>query len=354
METKHIVVVAPPWFDVPPLAYGGAEAVCYDLVQGLVARGFKVTLIGVGDDHTDAVFIQTSRAPREALGTPERLTFELAHAAHSAALVEQLQPDLVHDHSLAGPLTAAGRPWPTVVTVHGAIGLAERVYYGSLSRDVSLVAISDSQRILTSGVPWAGMVHNGIRVSAFPFRAAKDDFVLFLGRLSADKGPDLAIDAAREAGIDIVVAAKNEEPGERRFFREKIEPRLGPGVRWVGEVSAQEKRELLSRARGLVSPIRWSEPFGLVLVEAMACGTPVVALRRGSVPEIVIDGRTGFVVDDEHELPEALGRLAEIDPAACRRHVETTFSVGAMVDSYVRIYRDAMARATEARFEFAV
>lgn len=354
MEKKRIVVVAPPWFDVPPIAYGGVEAVCYNLVQGLLACGFDVTLIGVGDDHTDAVFIPISRAPTEALGTPERLSYELAHAARTAALLEQLRPDLVHDHSLAGALSAAGRSWPTVVTVHGAIGPAEREYYGSLPRDVSLVAISDSQRILSPELRWAGMVHNGIRVSAFPFRATKEDFVLFLGRLSSDKGPDLAIDAAREAGIDIIVAAKNEEPGERSFFREAIEPRLGPGVHWVGEVGAQEKRQLLSRARGLLAPTRWNEPFGLVLVEAMACGTPVVALRRGSVPEIVIDGETGFVLDDERGLAGALGRLAEIDPKACRRHVETTFSVESMVDGYARLYREAIGRATEARFELAV
>jgi glycosyltransferase involved in cell wall biosynthesis len=125
-------------------------------------------------------------------------------------------------------------------------------------------------------------------------------------------------------------------------------------VHWAGEVGAQEKRQLLSRARGLLAPSRWHEPFGLVLVEAMACGTPVVALRRGSVPEIVIDGETGFVLDDERGLAGALGRLAEIDPKECRRHVETTFSVEAMVDGYARLYREAIARGTDARFELAV
>lgn len=335
----RIAIVAPPWFEVPPTAYGGAEAVCYELAQALVAKGHEVTVIGAGANHTDARFVVTFRVPPEALGTPGRMGFELAHAARAAIALEELEPDLVHDHSNAGPLTALDRPWPTVVTVHGFVGPAEREFYGSLPAGVSLVAISHSQRRLTPHLRWAGTVYNGVRTSTLPFRRDKDDFALFLGRLNPDKGPDTAIDVARQAGIDIVVAAKHQEPDEQRYFREVIRPRLGPGVHWVGEVDADEKRDLLARARCLLAPIRWEEPFGLVLVEAMACGTPVVALARGAVPEIVADGVTGFVRDDPAELPEAVRRVGEIDPAACRRHVARNFSVRAMVEGYERIYR---------------
>jgi glycosyltransferase involved in cell wall biosynthesis len=343
----RIAVVAPPWFEVPPPAYGGAEAMCYDLVCGLVGRRHDVTLIAPGTNHTDAAFVRVPRAPVAALGSTESLGFELAHAARAGAIVDELRPDVVHDHSFAGGLAAGGRPFPTIVTVHGRIGPAERDHYAAFPPSVSLVAISRSQRSLNPDLSWLGVVHHGIRVASFPFRRDKDGYALFLGRLNPDKGADLAIDAALEAGLDVVVAAKSTEPLERRFFRDEIEPRLGPGVRWVGEVGAAEKRQLLSRARCLLLPIRWDEPFGLVAIEAMACGTPVVALRRGAVPEIVVDGVTGFVRDDPTALADAVRRTSELDPAACRRHVETSFSAEGMVAAYERAYRSASEPAPD-------
>lgn len=341
----RIAIVAPPWYEVPPPAYGGAEAMCFDLVQGLVEQAHDVTLIAAGANHTDATFFSVPRAPVGALGTPEALGFELTHAALVGAIVDELRPDLVHDHSFAGPLAANGRPFPTVVTVHGRIGPAERSHYRAIGRGISLVAISRSQRSLNPDLAWIGVVHHGLRAASFPFRRDKEGYALFLGRLSPDKGADIAIDAARRVGVEVVVAAKCTEPGERRFFREEIEPRLGPGVRWLGEVGAVTKRDLLSRARCLLVPIRWDEPFGLVMLEAMACGTPVVALGRGAVSEIVVDGETGFVRHEPNELADAVRRVGEIDPAACRQRVETVFSVDAMVGGYERIYRIALDRS---------
>jgi glycosyltransferase involved in cell wall biosynthesis len=334
----RIVVVAPPWYQVPPPAYGGVEAVCFELVQGLVARGHDVTLVGVGSRQVDAAFVPTFVAPLDGLGTPRAQIHELAHAARAAKVIGWLGPDVVHDHTLAGPLTAAARSCPTVATVHNrSHGDAVR-FYDSLSPRVSLVALSDRQRRLAPRIPWTDVVHNGIPVDDYPFSREKKRYLLFLGRMCADKGVDLAIDVARAARITLLIAAKCSEPGERAFFDRRIRPRLGEDVRWLGEADGTRKRFLLADARALVAPVRWEEPFGLVAVEALACGTPVVGMRRGAFPEIVREGVTGFLCDRPEELPDAIRRLDSIDPIACRRDAEARFSVDLMVDRYERIY----------------
>jgi glycosyltransferase involved in cell wall biosynthesis len=340
----RVVVVAPPWYEIPPRAYGGVEAVCFDLAEGLVSHGHDITLIGAGSRNTSADFVATFRSPPSGLSSPDRVWSELIHAAKAARAVDAIDPDIVHDHSVAGPLTSAGRRCPTVTTVHGEVEGCFGDFYRNLPPDASLVALSQSQRSLAPDLPWEGVVHNGISVAAFPFHRKKDDFVLFLGRMSPDKGPDLAIEAARRAGVSIVLAARCTGPAERRYFEETIRPRLGAGATWLGEVDLGQKRDLLSRASCLLAPIRWDEPFGLVLVEALACGTPVVALKRGAVPEIVIDGVTGFIRTHPDELPDALLRLDELDPVACRLDAERRFSVDAMVCGYERIYELVLAR----------
>jgi glycosyltransferase involved in cell wall biosynthesis len=341
----RIVVVAPPWYEIPPRAYGGVEAVCFDLVEGLVSRRHAVTLIGAGPRHTDADFIVTFPDPPSGLASPDRVWFELIHAAKAARLIDAIDPDIVHDHSVAGPLASAGRRCPTVTTVHGEVVSEAADLYRNLPREVSLVALSSNQLSLAPDLPWAGVVPNGIRVHDYPFLRDKDDFVLFLGRMSPEKGPDLAMEAARRAGLSIFLAARCAGPGEERYFEETIRPRLGAGATWLGEVDSRQKRDLLSRARCLLAPVRWDEPFGLVLVEALACGTPVVALKHGAVPEIVLDGVTGFVRTHLEELPDALLRTNEIDPIACRLDAERRFDVSSMVQGYERIYGWVLARA---------
>ncbi|WP_022882097.1 glycosyltransferase family 4 protein [Gryllotalpicola ginsengisoli] len=333
-----IAMIAPPWFELPPRGYGGTEAVVAALVDGLVARGHEVTLIGAGEHRTAATrFHQVYPAPpTERLGTPMP---EVIAAAEAARALEGLEIDLVHDHTLAGPLLARGRTQPTVVTMHGPVTGEGGDYHERLGRTVDIVAISDAQRRLNPRLNWVGTVHNAIEVSTFPFREQKDDYVLWLGRFSPDKGPDLAIEAARAAGRRIVLAGKLNEPEERRYFDEVVRPLLGPGAEYVGEADAALKRELLSGARALAFPIQWEEPFGMVMIEAMACGTPVVALRRGSVPEIVEHSVSGFVVDDFRNFPRALELSDELDPAAARRHAEARFDVPVMAEGYERVYR---------------
>lgn len=335
----RIAVLAPPWFHVPPDGYGGIEAMLGGVVDGLVRRGHEVCLIGAGDHRTRAQqFVPVyDDPPSSRLGDPLP---EVVHAAVAAQVVADLDPDVVHDNTLAGPLLARSYRAPTVMTTHGSVTGEPGRYLAELGDAVDLVAISDAQRRAAPHLNWAGRVHNGVDVASFPVGRGEDGYLLFLGRFCPDKGAHLAIDAARAAGWSLVLAGKLNEPAERRYFDEAVRPRLGPGVTYVGEADCELKRQLYGSAAALLFPIQWDEPFGLVMVEAMACGTPVVATRRGSVPEVVEHGVTGFVVDHPEELAGALRRVGEIDRAACRRHVERRFDLAVTVEGYERVFRE--------------
>ena len=335
-QQLSIAFAMPPWFEVPPKAYGGIEALAADLVEALIGRGHTVFMIGAGEDGTQADFRRTYEvAPSERIG--EALP-EILHSAWSNRHLGELDVDVIHDHSLAGPLTARGRKAPTVVTAHGPLNGEMGSYYRAVCTDTSLVAISDAQRQLASDVRWAGTVHNAIKVADFTFREEKDDYVLFIGRMDPDKGAHLAIEAARGAGRRIILAGKLAEPHEQAYFESEVKPRLGNDAEFIGEADMAAKQDLYGAAHCLVFPICWEEPFGLVMIEAMACGTPVVALRRGSVPEVVVDGTTGFVRDNPADLPTAIDEAGGLDPAACRRHIQENFDIPIMVAGYERIY----------------
>lgn len=340
----RVAVVAPPWFRVPPEGYGGIESVAAELVDQLVERGHEVTLVGHGGHGLRARAIPTYPEPQgERLGVGD---VEVAHAAATQRVIERLRPDVVHDHSLAGPLLAALRPCPTVATVHGPVTDDLSLYYRSLGDQVGLVAISQAQRSAAPELPWVATVHNAVSVERYPFRRDKSDYLLFLGRCTADKGVDLAITAARAAGRRLVLAMKCSEPAEHEYFQSTVRPLLGDDVEFAGEVGGRRKLELLSGASALLLPIRWDEPFGMVAIEGMACGTPIVACRRGALPEIVEDGRTGVLVDDPADLSEAIGKAAAIDPAACRERVEQRFASPVMAASYEAVYRAAVVSRT--------
>jgi glycosyltransferase involved in cell wall biosynthesis len=354
-----IAVVAPPWFPVPPTGYGGIESVCAGLVDGLVERGHDVTLIGAGQDDTDATrfFAATKEPQSDSVG--DALT-EVRHAVAASQVIGGLDVDVIHDHTAAGPLVAAGLEIPTVVTAHGPVDGELGDYYGNLSRyyrdlgeRISYVSISNSQRAGAPDLPWAATVYNGIRVSDHDFRCDKDDFVLFIGRCCPEKAPELAVHAARDAGRKLVALTKCREPDEKDHFEQVVEPLLGSDVEWLEEPPKERKHDLLARARALVMPIQWDEPFGMVMIEALASGTPVVALRRGAVPEIVEDGMTGFICDEPAELPTAIERAGEIDSDTCRQVVENRFSLQTMARGYEQVYIGAIerSRATAARSE---
>lgn len=345
-ERMHVAMVAPPYFNVPPNAYGGIERVVADLVDALVGRGHKVTLIGAGSHTTRAQQFLTTYdvGPADRLG--EAMP-EMVHAAKVASILDRLDVDVIHDHTMAGPLMARGRLTPTVVTAHGPVCGDPGEYYQALGDTVQLIAISQAQRSTAPDLPWAATVHNAIRAETFPFRAAKDDYALFLGRFHPEKAPHLAIDAARAAGLPVVLAGKCSEPVERAYFSREIEPRIGKDVTIFGIADDMAKRKLLSRAACMLFPICWDEPFGLVVIEAMVCGTPVVALNRGAVPELIVDGKTGIIVDEPDDLPAGIARARKLDPAACRKHVEAGFTVEVMAEGYEAVYRQALTMAPE-------
>ncbi|MFD9701151.1 glycosyltransferase family 4 protein [Lentzea sp. NPDC059081] len=345
MDELKVAMVAPPWFELPPKAYGGIESMCADLTEQLVRHAVDVTLVGVGKNGTSAQFVSISEAAQA-----KRMGTSLPEVNHAAALPEviaQLDVDLVHDHSLAGPLLARGRALPTVVTAHGPVTGEMGRYYRDLGDSVHLVALSDAQRTRAPDLNWVATVHNAVRVAEFPFRRDKEDFALFLGRATPEKGIPEAVEAARAAGVRLLIAAKCRERDEVRYFEEVVTPllRQGDGVEWLGEADRERKLALLAAARCLLFPIRWEEPFGLVMAEALACGTPVVALRRGSVPEVVTHGETGWVCDTPDELAEALRGIGSLSPARCRADAEERFDVALMARRYESVYRSVVARA---------
>lgn len=340
----RIAMVVPPYFDIPPKAYGGVEAVVADLVDSLVERGHHITLLGAGEPGTKARFVPLwDRAQPERLGDPFP---EVVHALRVRRAIEEIAEvdgiDLVHDHTFAGPLNAPAYRHlglPTVVTVHGPVQDDCYRYYRELGEEVSLVAISDRQRELAPDLPWAGRVHNALRVETWPLRTEKQDYALFLGRFAKDKGAHLALDAAHAAGIPLILAGKCSEPPERAYFEEYVRPRMTERDQFFGLADAAAKRKLLSEARCLLFPILWEEPFGMVMIESMVCGTPVVALRGGAVSEVLVDGVTGRICDDPAELPGAIAEVATYDPFACRAHVVDTFGADTLGRGYEQVYR---------------
>ncbi|MEH1054211.1 glycosyltransferase family 4 protein [Micromonospora sp. CPCC 206171] len=332
-------MVVPPWLSVPPPGYGGLEQVVHGLVDRLVGRGNAVTLFGAGQDHgTAADFVSTVEDLQYArLG--EALP-ELAHLARVRHLVTAADFDVIHDHTTIGPLVAGRRAVPTVATVHGNPVGEYGTVLSDVDRGVGLVAISHTQRRLNPGLPWVGTVHNAMDVREFPHKQAPGRGpVLWLARFSPDKGPDLAIRACRSAGLPLTLAGKCNEPAERRYFTEVVEPLLDEDVTVVFNADREATIRLMADARCLIMPIQWDEPFGMVMVEAMATGTPVVALRRGAVPELVVDGVTGLIRDRAEELPAALRAVDRLDPAASVAHVARNFSTDRMAEGYEAVYR---------------
>jgi len=338
----RIAMVAPPWYELPPEGYGGLEVITAALVDGLVERGHDVTLFGAGNrTGTKAKFISTTgqlQHPR--LG---ELMPAVLHTARVNRLLADGDVDVVHDHTTDGPMTAAARPAPTVVTVHGPVDGEYGDYLAALGDSVGLVAISRAQRLLRPDLAWVATVYNALPPDAIEGRPATPDGpVLWLARFTPDKGPDLAVRACGAAGVPLVLAGRCNEGEEREYLDEKIRPLLGDSVELVVNPDRPTTERLLRAARCLVMPVRWSEPFGMVMIEAMAVGTPVVGLRGGAVPELVRHGETGWLADEPEELPELLRRVGEIDSAACVAHVRTHFSAGVMARRYERVYRDVL------------
>jgi glycosyltransferase involved in cell wall biosynthesis len=334
-----IGIIAPAWFAVPPVRYGGIEWVVSILADGLVDQGHDVTLFAAGDSQTRAQLVTSYDEPpsmRIGLSMPD-----LHHALTCYARSGDF--DVVNDHS--GPLGAAlgaAVASPVCHTVHGPLtGESGDVYslIGSVSPSVGLISVSDSQRSPLPDLNWLATCHNAIAMDSYPFHPGNDGYLLFLGRMSPDKGAHHAAALARETGLPMILAGKMHDLLERQHFAANVEPLLGGNIEYVGEVSHDEKVRLLQNALATVFPIQWPEPFGLVMVESMACGTPVVATRQGAVPEVIEQGRSGIIVDSPAELAEAVKQAVTLDPHECRASAIERFSPARMVDDYVAAYQ---------------
>lgn len=331
----RIAQVAPPIERVPPPAYGGIENVVSVLTDELVRRGHDVTLYATGDSQSLARLKSVCSQPLRGRDLIWPLALELAHLA--LVLEESHDYDVVHNHY--GPMLMAfsrSVNAPLLTTIHGpmapeaeVIWATYRGYYNTISR-ASKIGLPDPG--------YLGVVYNGIDVASFPFRRDKEDFLLCLARISPEKGTHLAIEAAIRAKRRLIIAGKIDRV-DREYWEEKVSPRIdGKQIRFVGEADGPMKRDLYARATCLLHPVTWPEPFGLNLAEAMACGTPVIAMRKGSIPEVVATGETGFVVDSLDEMVAAVDRVAAIDPSVCRQRVEHLFSTRTMTDGYERLY----------------
>ena len=339
----RIGLLAPPWVPVPPPSYGGIEQVVATLAEGLVERGHEVVLVAAPGSSLRGV-----RVASPLMSLPEVIGEPSSDWRHALAGLDALADvDVIIDHS--GPLGAlltSRLPVPGLHVTHGALDAVPTEIYAGIARHsprLRLVAISKAQRAMAPGLPFAGVCHNGLALDSVPFRAQPDGYLAFLGRMSPEKGPADAIRIARRAGLPLLIGAKCREPAEHVYFAEHVAPALGPDVVWLGELNAAEKYALLAGARALLFPIAWPEPFGMVMIEAMACGTPVLATARGSVPEVVADGVTGFVRATPDELVEAVARIGEIDRRACRRRVAELFSAEVMTAGYERLARAELA-----------
>jgi glycosyltransferase involved in cell wall biosynthesis len=330
----RIAVIAPPWLPIPAPAYGGTEAVIDQLARGLHAAGHDLLL--VCHPHSQCPVPRASVIPAEDTARMGRASIELEHAIGAYELVQDY--DVVHDHTLAGPIYSARFPDLAVVTTnHNPFTRTMNALFGAVVPRVALVAISKSHASSTE-LPIAAVVYNGVNVDDFPIGSGDGGYVALLGRMAADKGVHRAIAVARAAGVPLKIAAKMREPREREYFDEFVRPHLGDDVTYLGEIGADEKRDLLASAMALLNPISWREPFGMAMVEALACGTPVVGCPQGAAPEIVEHGLTGYLGDTDAELVAGLATVGRIDRAACRQSVQQRFSVEQMVCGYVGVF----------------
>jgi glycosyltransferase involved in cell wall biosynthesis len=341
-------MLAPPWIPVPPPGYGGIEQVIALLATELTERGNTVALFAAPGTESQAEVLSPLEGPH-----PDEIQislYEVDHVASAFARIEEAHEpfDVIHDHCGFTAFAFADRiDMPMIHTLHGPFTDETGAFYARHGYKAKAVALSRYQaEQAPDQLDVVAVIGNPIVVDDFPFRAEKEDYLLWIGRFNPDKGPERAIAAARQADAPLVLAGP-VQPGNEEFFAQEVEPLIdGEQIRYIGEVG-EEKADLYAKARALLMPIRWPEPFGLVMTEAMACGTPVIAFLEGSAPEIVLDGETGFVVEDEGQMAASVERLGEIDPERCRESARERFDVTAVAEAYEQAY-EGVASASRA------
>jgi glycosyltransferase involved in cell wall biosynthesis len=339
----RVGLIAPPWIPVPPPAYGGTEAIVDNLARGLQAAGHEVRLFTVGDS--------TCPVPREHLFEHgvEPFGQSLPEAAHVLAAYEAMTDlDLIHDHTVLGPLLA---PWksggpPMVTTNHNPFTEISRPVLVRIAQRAAVIAISYDHARRACDVPVTGVIHHGVDLAVYRPGTTVGDHVVFVGRMSPDKGVDAAVRIAHGAGRPLRIVTKMRDPEERDYFAQVVQPLLSSEDAYLDELALAERVAVLQSAVCLVNPIQWAEPFGLVMAESLAVGTPVVAYSRGSAAEIVTHGQTGFLVSSEDEAVAALGEVDRLDRMLCRRDAEARFSLERMTRDHVALYRRVIAGTT--------
>lgn len=334
-----IAQIAPIVERVPPKKYGGTERVVSALTEELVRRGHEVTLFASGDSITAAKLESIyPRGLREAR-IKEMYGLNYLTLLHYGWAYElQAEFDIIHDHLAPYTLPTANiAHTPTVVTMHGPFTTENRKLFQTF-RAPAVVTISQSQAFPVPNINHVGTVYNGLPMEHYPFGERAGDYILFVGRISMEKGVHFAIEVAQQLDIPLIIAAKLEKI-DRPYFNEYIEPWLSDRIKWIDEVNEEERNKLMSGARCFLHPVTWREPFGLTMIEAMACGCPVVGFNRGAVPEIIKTGETGYVVEDIEGMIEAVENIHAIDRAKCREHALANFNAGRMAEGYENIYK---------------
>jgi glycosyltransferase involved in cell wall biosynthesis len=343
----NIAQVAPLYESVPPKCYGGTERVVSYLTEELVRQGHQVTLFASGDSVTHARLI----APcRHALRLDQQCR---DHLAPHIVMIEHLFRDaaafdIIHSHLDYLPFPLASRhPTPMLTTLHGRLDLPELVPIYQSFPAMPVVSISQDQRTPLPWLNWQGTVYHGLPDHLYTFQEERGTYLAFLGRIAPEKRVDQAIAIAKQAGMPLKIAAKVDQV-DRAYFEASIQPLLqDPLVDYIGEIGDHEKGAFLGGAAVLLFPIDWPEPFGLVMIEALACGTPVIAYRRGSVPEVLEDGVTGYIVDSVEEAVQAVLRALALSRRRCRQVFDTRFSACRMAQDYLRIYQRLLIDSTD-------
>jgi glycosyltransferase involved in cell wall biosynthesis len=330
---------------VPPTRYGGTERIVSYLTEALVAQGHDVTLFASGDSVTSAELVPV--VDRSLRLHPRRTDWLVWHTILlDEVFARAASFDIIHLHVdvLHYPLVRRCST-PCVTTLHGRLDLPDLQPLHRRFADLALVSISDAQRRPLPGANWVATVHHGLPQDLYDFHPRPHDYFAFVGRISPEKRVDRAIEIAIACNTKLRIGAK-VDPADEAYFEQQIRPLLGhPLVEYVGEIGDDEKNDFIGHARALLFPIDWPEPFGLVMLESLACGTPVIAYRHGSVPAILRDGETGFIVENQTQAIEAARRIDGIDRRRCRHHFETRFLSATMANDYLAVYRRLVEQA---------
>jgi len=342
----RILQIAPLAERVPPLAYGGTEAVVSLLADGLVRAGHEVVLWASGDSLTRAELRSVyPHGLRLDPAVADQHPYKWVHAVE--AIKDAQEFDIIHNHDGERVMALASlADVPMLTTMHCLINADTKFIWERYRGFFNTVSQAERATIPPlEGPRFAGAVYNAVDVASFPFCANKEDYLLFIGRVGLEKGTHLAVEVAKRLGMRLIIAGKVDSI-DRQYFAEAVAPYIdGKQIQFLGEVG-YEKRELYANARCLLVPICWQEPFGLVMPEAMACGTPVIAFNRGSAPELVVHGQTGYIVRDVDEMAQAVCRIDRLDPYRCRQHVQENFDAPIMVQRYLQTYQRILACET--------